>query len=41
MGYSQLLRGDRAKARKLLMEAEQALPGDKLVAANIALLNKS
>ncbi|MGN6771297.1 MAG: tetratricopeptide repeat protein [Rhizobiaceae bacterium] len=41
MGYSQLLRGDKAKARKLLMEAEQGLPGDKLVAANIALLNKS
>ncbi|WP_311028172.1 tetratricopeptide repeat protein [Mesorhizobium koreense] len=41
MGYSQLLRGDKAKARRLLMEAEQSLPGDKLVAANIALLNKS
>jgi Flp pilus assembly protein TadD len=41
MGYSQLLRGNRTKARKLLMEAEQSLPGDKLVAANIALLNKS
>ena len=41
MGYSQLLRGDKAKARKLLMEAEQSLPGDQLVAANIALLNKS
>lgn len=41
MGYSQLLRGDKAKARKLLMEAERSLPGDKLVAANVALLNKS
>jgi Flp pilus assembly protein TadD len=41
MGYSQLLRGNKKKARVLLMEAERALPGDKLVEANIALLNKS
>jgi Flp pilus assembly protein TadD len=40
MGYSQLLRGNKKKARVLLMEAERALPGDKLVEANIALLNK-
>jgi Flp pilus assembly protein TadD len=40
MGYSQLLRGNKAKARKLLLEAEQGMPGDKLVEANLALLNK-
>jgi Flp pilus assembly protein TadD len=41
MGYSQLLRGNKTKARALFMEAERQLPGDKLVAANIALLSKS
>jgi Flp pilus assembly protein TadD len=40
MGYSQLLRGNKTKARALFMEAERRLPGDKLVAANIALLGK-
>jgi Flp pilus assembly protein TadD len=40
MGYSQLLRGNKKKARQLLLEAERAMPGDKLVEANIALLNK-
>ena len=38
MGYSKLLRGDRKSARKLLMEAEAAMPGDPVVAANLALL---
>ena len=41
MGYSQLLRGNKKKARILLMEAEHDLPGDKLVEANITLLNRS
>jgi len=40
MGYSQLLRGNKTNARKLLMEAERQLPGDKLVEANLVLLNK-
>ena len=40
MGYSKLLRGDRKSARKLLMEAEAALPGDPVVAANLALLGQ-
>lgn len=40
MGYSKLLRGDRKSARKLLMEAEAAMPGDPVVAANLALLSK-
>lgn len=38
MGYSQYLRGDKTKARKLLLEARAALPGDKVVDANLALL---
>jgi Flp pilus assembly protein TadD len=41
MGYSHLLRGDKAKARKLLFEAKAALPDDPLVAANLALLERS
>ena len=40
MGYSKLLRGDRKSAHKLLMEAEAALPGDPVVAANLALLRQ-
>jgi Flp pilus assembly protein TadD len=40
MGYSQLLRGNRKKARTLLLEAEKALPGNALVEANLALLDK-
>ena len=40
LGYSKLLRGDRKSARKLLMEAEAAMPGDPVVAANLALLSK-
>ena len=38
MGYSKLLRGDKKAARKLLREADAALPGDPVVAANLALL---
>ena len=38
MGYSKLLRGDKKAARKLLMEADAALPGDPVIAANLALL---
>jgi Flp pilus assembly protein TadD len=41
MGYSQLLRGDKKKARKLLLEAKAAMPDDKTVDANLALLTKS
>ena len=40
MGYSKLLRGDRKSARKLLMEADAAMPGDPVVAANLALLRQ-
>ena len=38
MGYSQLLRGDHAKARELLMEARAGIADPKLVDANLALL---
>lgn len=38
MGYSQYLRGDKEKARKFLQEARAALPGDKTVEGNLALL---
>ena len=41
MGYSQLLRGDKKKAAKLLKEAKTALGNDPVVAANMALLKKS
>lgn len=41
MGYSQYLRGNRKKARKLLSEARQALPGDPVVEANWKLLQKT
>lgn len=40
MGYSQLLRGDRKKARALFLEAGRALPGNAMVQANLALLDK-
>lgn len=40
MGYSYLLRGDKKKARALLGEANAAMPGDAVVAANMALLAK-
>ena len=40
MGYSQLLRGNQKRARELLMEANAALPGDPVVQANLALLNR-
>lgn len=38
MGYSQYLRGNRKKAKALLEEARKALPGDRVVEANLALL---
>ena len=41
MGYSQLLRGNKKKARKLFSEARAALPGDPVVEANWELLEKS
>ncbi|WP_246188734.1 tetratricopeptide repeat protein [Nitratireductor arenosus] len=41
MGYSHYLRGDRKKARLLLDEARRAMPGDKVVEANIKLLRAS
>ena len=40
MGYSQLLRGNRSKARTLLFEARSLLPDDPVIEANIALLDK-
>lgn len=40
MGYSHLLRGDRKKARALFAEAQAAMPGDAVVAANLSLLDK-
>jgi Flp pilus assembly protein TadD len=38
MGYSQLLRGNRKKARTLFLEARAALPGDAVIEANMTLL---
>ena len=38
MGYSQLLRGNRKEARKLLSEARRQMPGDPIVEANLKLL---
>lgn len=35
MGYSQLLRGNRDKARKLFLEAKRKMPDDPVIAANI------
>lgn len=40
MGYSQLLRGDRKKARQLLNEAKKGMSDPAVVNANLALLNK-
>jgi Flp pilus assembly protein TadD len=40
MGYSQYLRGNRQKARALLLEARAALPGDPLIEANLVLLER-
>ncbi len=39
-GYSYLLRGDFKQARKYLEEAKAAMPGNKRVEANLALLAK-
>lgn len=39
-GYSQLLRGNHGKARKLLNEAKRLLPDDERVTANLALLDQ-
>ncbi|WP_322885666.1 tetratricopeptide repeat protein (plasmid) [Sinorhizobium medicae] len=41
MGYSHYLRGEKAKARTLLLESRAALPGDKTIEANLALLDRS
>ncbi len=40
MGYSQLLRGDKKKARTLLMEAKNGMADATVVDANLALLKK-
>lgn len=40
MGYSQLLRGDRAKARTLFLEAKNGMADTTVVDANLALLKK-
>ena len=40
MGYSQLLRGDRDKARALLMEAKAGMSDPTLVDANLKLLEQ-
>lgn len=40
MGYSQLLRGNRTKARALLLEAKKGLADTTVVDANLALLAK-
>ena len=40
MGYSQLLRGNRTKARTLLLEAKRGMADSSVVDANLALLNK-
>jgi Flp pilus assembly protein TadD len=39
LGYSQLLRGNKKKARALFAEAQRGAPDDQVVAANITLLN--
>lgn len=41
MGYSQLLRGNKRKARALLLEAKAGLADQTVVNANLALLDKS
>ncbi|WP_245525549.1 MULTISPECIES: tetratricopeptide repeat protein [unclassified Mesorhizobium] len=40
MGYSQLLRGNRKKARALLLEAKAGMADATVVDANLALLSK-
>jgi Flp pilus assembly protein TadD len=40
MGYSQLLRGNKKKARQLLNEARTGMADPAVVEANLALLNK-
>ncbi len=40
MGYSQLLRGNRKKAKVLLLEARAGMKDPTVVDANLALLNK-
>lgn len=40
MGYSQFLRGDRKKARELLMEARAGMTDTRLVDANLKLLEQ-
>ena len=41
MGYSQLLRGNKAKARTLFLEAKNGMADTTVVDANLALLKKS
>jgi hypothetical protein len=41
MGYAQLLRGNKKKARQLLVEARNSMADPTVVNANLALLNKS
>ncbi|RWM30190.1 hypothetical protein [Mesorhizobium sp.] len=41
MGYSQLLRGNKKRARALLLEAKTGMADQTVVDANLALLNKS
>jgi len=41
MGYSQLLRGNRKKAKALLLEARNGMADTTVVDANLALLKKS
>ncbi|WP_274629522.1 tetratricopeptide repeat protein [Arvimicrobium flavum] len=41
MGYSQLLRGNRTKAKELLLEARSGMSDTTVVDANLALLAKS
>lgn len=40
MGYSQLLRGNKKKAKALLLEAKAGMADPTVVDANLALLNK-
>src|SRR3954452_21233120 len=40
MGYSQLLRGNKKKARTLLLEAKQGMADTTVVDANLAILKK-
>ena len=40
MGYSQLLRGNKKKARALLLEAKTGMADTTVVDANLALLKK-